>query len=164
MYQYFDLNEDSTVGLHDCRATGIYRRKNLLTFELPKGVWLSGENAHNATGRGFQTGAARVDVKLPPPLVGSEKDDSERDVTCYLLIPKKHGKAVRKEYSLKKLMRKVNEKGRTLEFLSLYRNAYTTVFACQLWWKRKARSREFIIIVNTDEIVYRWNNATPSIQ
>ena len=159
MYQFFDLNEDGTVGLHDCRATGIYRRKNLLTFELPNGLWLSGENAHNESGSGCQTGAARVDVKLPSPLTQSQKYDSERDVTCYLMIPKKHGKAIRKEYSLKKLMRKVNEKGRALEFLSVYRNANTAVFACRLWWKRRARSREFILMVNTDEIIYRWNFA-----
>lgn len=75
-----------------------------------------------------------------------------------MFIPKKHGKATRKEYSLKKLMRKVNEKGRTLEFLYVYRNKNTAVFECQLWWKRRLRSREFMLVINTEEIVFRWNN------
>ena len=158
MYQYFDRNEDETISLHDCRATKIYRCKNLLTFELPKGFWLSGENPHNDSGRGRQTGPSRVDVHLPQPLTENEKNDPERDVTCYLFIPKKHGKAIRKEYSLKKLMRKVNEKGRTLEFLYVYRNKNTAVFECQLWWKRRLRSREFMLVINTEEIVFRWNN------
>lgn len=151
MYKCFDRNASDDISLHDCRATKVFIRKGILSFEFEDGLWISEKNRHNPYGKMVRTDKSRVDFRL---LYG----DTEDDVTFYVFKQKKHGKVIRKQYSLKKLVRKINEKGRQLEFLYAYKGYNSIIFECELWYKKKPYSRECVLIVSTEDVVYRWNN------
>lgn len=151
MYKYFDRNENGDIGLHDCKATKVFIRKDVLSFEFEDGFWISEKNRHNPYSKTLCTDKSRVDFRL---LYG----DAEDDVTFYIFKQKKHGKAIRKQYSLKKLMRKINEKGRRLEFLYAYQGYNSIIFECEIELNKKPYRRECVLIVDTKDVVYRWNN------
>ena len=123
----------------------------MLCFEFEDGFWVSEKNRHNAYGRTLRTDKSRVDFRL---LYG----DSEDDVTFYVFKQKKHGKTIRKQYSLKKLMRKINEKGMRLEFLYAYQGYKSIIFECELEFDKKPYRRECVLIVTAEDVVYRWND------
>lgn len=155
MYKFFDRNENGNISLHDCRATKIYLKKGVLQFEFEDGFSIYDNDRPNGKDRVLDTDQSRMDVRLL-------SDDPACDFTFYVFVPKKHGKVVRKEFSLKKLMRKINEKGRTLEFLYVYQGYDSIVFECELWFKKRPYSRECVMIISTDDVIYRWNNIVAS--
>lgn len=150
MYKYFDRNENDDISLHDCKATKVSLRKDILSFEFADGFWISEKNRHNPYGKLLCTDKSRVDFRLL-------YDDPEENVTFYLFKEKKHGKVIRKQYSLKKLMKKINDKGRELEFLYAYQGYNSIIFECEIWFDKKPYSRECVLIVSTDDMIYRWN-------
>ncbi len=155
MYKFFDRNEEDRISLHDCKAAKMYLKKDILQFEFPDGFCIYHNDRPGGKGRVLTTDESRVDIHLVA-------DDPSWAFTFYVFVPKKHGKVVRKQFSLKKLMRKINEKGRKLEFITAYRNKDTIVFECELWFKKRPYSRECLMILDTDSVIYRWNNVVAS--
>lgn len=150
MYKFFDRNENDDISLHDCKATKISIRKDILSLEFEDGFWVSEHHRHNPYGKLLATDKSRVDFRLL-------YDEPEDNVTFYVFKEKKHGKVIRKQYSLKKLMKKINEKGKELEFLYAYQGYNSIIFECWLWQKKKPYHRECVLILSTDDIIYRWN-------
>ena len=58
-------------------------------------------------------------------------------------------------------MRKINEKGRPLEFLSAYKGGDTVVYECVLWRKKKQSGRECVLVIRNDGTSCRWNELCP---
>ena len=81
MYRCFDRNQNGDITLHDCKATKVFMKKDVLCFEFENGFWVSEKNRHNPYGRTLRTDKSRVDFRL---LYG----DSEDDVTFYLFKQK----------------------------------------------------------------------------
>lgn len=149
MYKNFDRNTGS-IGLHDCRATKVSLKKDVLAFEFEDGFWVGENNPKNPYGKVLGTDASRVDFHL---LYGNVEDD----LTFYAFA-EKNGRTVRKRYSYKKLAKKLNDKGQELEFLYAYTGYNSIIFECELHFKKKPYRRECVMIISTDDVRYRWNN------
>lgn len=153
MYQFIE-NSDKFISLHDCRATGMTVGNRVISFTFADGIYIGKKHPRNTYGKTLRTDEARVDFNLP---VGTP----DENVTCYVFFEKKNGRTVRKRFSVGKLMKKINDKGRKLEFLYAYKGGDTVVYKCMLWKKKKPLGRECILEIRTDGTSYRWNEICP---
>ena len=153
MYQFTE-NSDKFISLHDCRATGMTVGERVVSFTFDDGICIGKKHPRNTYGKALRTDAAQVDFNLP---VGTP----DENVTCYVFYSKKNGKAVRKQFSMEKLMRRINEKGCPLEFLYVCKGGDRVVYECSLKRKKKPGSRECILVIRTDGTSYRWNELCP---
>ena len=153
MYQFTE-NSDKVISLHDCKATGMTVGDRVISFTFPDGVCIGKKHPRNTYGKTLRTDGAQVDFNLP---VGTP----DENVTCYVFYDRKNGKAVRKPFSMEKLMRRINEKGCALEFLYVYKGGDTLVYKCELKRKKKPGTRECILVIRTDGVSFRWNELRP---
>lgn len=153
MYQFIE-NSDKFISLHECRATGMQVGDRVISFTFEDGICIGKKHPRNTYGKTLRTDAAQVEFNLP---VGTP----DENVTCYVFFEKKNGKTIRKKFSMEKLMRKINEKGRPLEFLSAYKGGDTVVYECVLWRKKKQSGRECVLVIRNDGTSCRWNELCP---
>ena len=126
----------------------------MISFHFADGICIGKKHPRNTYGKTLRTDAAQVDFNLP---VGTP----DENVTCYVFYGRKNGKAVRRQYSMEKLARRINENGCPLEFLYAYKGGDSVIFECSLRRKKKPGSRECILVIRTDGTSYRWNELCP---
>ena len=150
----FTEKSDKYISLHDCRATALALNGNELSFTFADGICLGKKHPRNTYGKTLRPGEAQVSFNLP-----AGKPDE--NVTCYVFFEKKNGTTLRKQFSVEKLMRKINEKGRPLKFLHVYRSGNTLIYKCALRRNKKPGSRECQLILRTESVSYSWNDLQP---
>ena len=153
MYQFIE-NSDKFISLHDCQATGMTVGDRVISFTFADGICIGKKHPRNTYGKTLRTDAAQVDFNLP---VGTP----DENVTCYVFYGRKNGKAVRKKFSVEKLMRRINDRKCPLEFLYAYKGGDTMIYECSLKRKKKPGTRECILVIRTDGVSYRWNELCP---
>ena len=129
----------SKVSLHDCTAAQIDLRQGRISFDFPNGFSVGGE----------QTGASRMTLQFSP----------QGQPFCYVFKQKTDVKAVRKEWTAKKLAKKVNG-GCTLEFISCYEylcgKTSFRIYECTLHLNKSPWHKECQIRVAADKELYQW--------
>ena len=153
MYQFIE-NSDKFISLHDCRATGMTVGDRVISFTFADGIYIGKKHPRNTYGKTLRTDGAQVDFNLP---VGTP----DENVTCYVFYGKKNGKAVRKQFSMNQLARRINDRGCPLEFLYAYKGGDSVIYECSLRRKKKPGSRECILVIRTDGTSFRWNEICP---
>ena len=78
------------------------------------------------------------------------------DITVYVFY-RKRNKAIRKEWSADKLLKRINSGKYSLEFLYQYRDFNSRILKCMLVKGKKRYFRECEIIIATDKVTYCWN-------
>ena len=156
-YQHID-ESDFHITLHDCRADTISLSENTLTFHFSDGFWISSEHAHNHLGQTVRTDPAEVRFRL------CEDEMCGDVVKLHVFTEKKHGKAIRKTWNLKKLMKKINSGQYQLEFMYVYKGYLTVLYDCLLWSKKKPWFRECELRIPTEHADFCWNNLLPDRQ
>jgi len=151
MYKHQDTNE-SWVGLHDCSANHAKFRDGMLSFVFPKGIWIMESHEANDTGNVVRSGEAKVRYRLLYP------DD---DVTVYVYKEKGANKTIRKEWTLKKLIQKMDDGECELEFLYQYKCGYGIIVLCVIHSKNKPYFRECELRMLVSDVTYLWNDICP---
>jgi hypothetical protein len=153
MYQFTE-NSDKFISLRDCKATGMTIGDRVISFMFADGFTIGKKHPRNTYGKTLRTGAAQADFNLP---IGTPDENA----VCYVFYEKKNGKALRKQFSLEKLMRRVNDCGCPLKFLSLCKGGDTLIYKCELARKKKSGVRECVLVIRTDGVSFRWNELCP---
>jgi len=147
MYKHCDIN-DEYISLHDCHATNISYENGIIIFAFPKGIWVINEHPCNELGETVRTGMAEVRLRLDSGI--------EDDITVYI-YEKKFKKTIREEWSLSKLMKHINDKHCTLEFLYQYKGYHSMIIECWLWSDKKPYHRECELKLSLKDVTYCWN-------
>lgn len=150
MYKYIQQSADA-VTLHDCIATGIKLESGELSIDFADGIWICKDNLYNDTGITVRTDSANVTVK----------NVCITDVCvrrCFSLFGGIYTKQVTDD--METLIKKVNSKEWTLEFLYEYLHHSNKLFICHITDKR-GKVYECSIELSYTDIEYRWNGLRP---
>lgn len=145
----FIRKDDERISLHDCRATGAKYKHGRLAFFFEKGFWVSGADKGTPSNI-MRTGPSEAVFSL----------ESEDDITIYVFTKKKNGD-IRKEMSLKKLIKKLNKGTHRLEFLYQYKDFGSRIIECWLWFGKKPYHKECEIKLTTKQVSYEWDELLP---
>ena len=147
MYKHCDVSNEY-ISLHDCHATSILYENGVITFIFPDGIRVTNEHLNNELGKTVLTDMAEVKLYLD--------SGSEDDITVYI-FEEKLKKTIREEWKLSKLMKFINEKNCTLEFLYQYKGYNSMIIECCLWSNKKPYHRECELRLSIKEVKYCWN-------
>lgn len=148
MYKHCD-NESTFISLHDCHATKVFFENGILRFVFQDGIWVSKEHSHNMTGKTVRTDVAEVEFFL--------EFGDESDITVYV-FEKKLNQTVRAEWELSRLIKSLNDKKYTLEFLYQYKGYNSMIIECWLWSDKKPYHRECELKLSLTDVKYYWND------
>ncbi|MCM1237257.1 MAG: hypothetical protein NC489_44885 [Ruminococcus flavefaciens] len=138
--------KDEGVSLHDCRAEKILFKDGMLSFYFPEGISV-GKNVGGER-KFFDTDGAWVTFPLLAP------DFIE---TTVYIFTKEDGKVFVEEYDEGELLRLVNEKSYSLEFITEYSGYRVFRFECYLWFDEEPYHKECEIIIAAEKMLCRWN-------
>ena len=150
MNEYINISScDDDFDIHDCKATHIELKDNVLSFTFDDGFWVVKDNPYMDNNL-HKSDKAMITLNL--------LDDEYADNYVIYLLTKKRNKDIRKALRLDELMALVNSEKAELEFLYHYKGFQSYIFECELWLKKKPYSKECVMIVESKGISYHWNN------
>ena len=145
VYTHIDT-DDSVLSLHDCYANRIQFENSILSFYFQNGFWVTPSHRANNSNETVRTDFSQVDYHI---------DD---DVSIYVFRKNIFGKTIRIEWTLKELVRLVNNNTFSLEFLYQYKRYNEELLKCWLHFDKAPYHYECQIEIPTSKVVYRWNN------
>lgn len=147
MYKHYDI-DDKYISLHDCHATNISYDNGVLTFTFDDGIWVVKGHPDNTVDKTVRTDTAAVRFYL--------ESGEEYDVVVHV-FEEMRGNTIRKEWNSKKLIKNINSKKYTLEFLYDYKGYNSVIMDCELWSDKKPYSRECQLKLSIKATEYCWN-------
>ena len=148
-YKHCDTS-DACLSLHDCVASKVSLENGVLSFYFDNGIWICPTHETNDSGEVVRSDAARVDWFL--------QDLSEPSITVYVFTEKRFRRAIRKEWSLEKLLDAINSEKCSLEFLYRYKDDNEEIISCVLGFRKRPFSKECQIQIAFSRVEYRWND------
>lgn len=145
MFNHYDTNEKN-ICLHDCTAKKVKIKNDNLIFYFNDGFWICTQHENNKLNETVRTDKSKVKYHLT----------DINDITVYVFY-RKRNKAIRKEWSVDKLLKRINSGKYSLEFLYQYRDFNSRILKCMLVKGKKRYFRECEIIIATDKVTYCWN-------
>lgn len=145
-YEHSSTDKDR-FSLHDCRSTSAELINDRLIFSIPDGIFFD-----DYSDDWPNTGKAEVEFVIDPI----------RGVSVYLFTQSK-GKTIRKEYTLKQLIKRVNRHKWELEFAYRYEGYEEVLYKCWIWEDHEPWSYECELWIGTKEnTVFRWDSPAVS--
>ena len=86
------------------------------------------------------------------------EDGEDYDVTVYVFEKTFFKKVIRIEWTIQKLLNKINSGKCRLEFLYQYIDGDSRIVECELKLDKKPYRHECIMKISATEVSYYWNN------
>lgn len=148
-FQHRDEN-DKFLTLHDCCADAATLADGVLTFSFSDGFWIIPTHPANNLEQTVRTDASKVEFVL-------EKGEyAALYVYTIKRFPRKQ--TLREEWSVEKLLDKINSGICQLEFLYPFECGNQRIFQCVLHFNRKPFFKEADLEITVQKSTYFWNH------
>ncbi len=148
---FFHCDKDEKhLSLHDCIAEHAYFKNGKLGFEFSDGFWIAPNHPDSNLSNVVKTDFSKVEFTL--------EDGEDYDVTVYVFEKTFFKKVIRIEWTIQKLLNKINSGKCRLEFLYQYIDGDSRIVECELKLDKKPYRHECIMKISATEVSYYWNN------
>ncbi|MBE6038955.1 MAG: hypothetical protein E7218_07150 [Anaerofustis stercorihominis] len=149
MYKYSDKS-DGDFSLHDCHAHKMSLDADILSFVFDDGFYVLPSHPANNTGDVFRTSLSELQLKI--------LDMDIFGIGIYLFVPQNDGRIIREEWEPGNFIDAVNSGTFSLEFVTEYKSYRSRLYKCYVWFDTAPYHYECEIELQTDDILYLWND------
>lgn len=153
MWKYVEFDAYNTISLHDCRADQLWMEGEDLIVSFPDGFWVTPASHHIDHHTSLKTGSSQL--RFIGLGADSVIDHAHLYKTTYLF----HKPVLCRRITLEaeKLMKLVNDREYSLEFLYEFHRSPSRLYQCCLWRRNYIMESDCQLEITAKAIEYRWN-------
>lgn len=146
-YKHVDT-EEKYISLHDCYATKLRTKDNILSAYFGEGFWILDKHEFNDYGKTLKTDSAYVEFHI----------DEFDEIKVYLFKNAFNGETLRVEKNLDSFIKSVNDGVYELEFLYQYLGYNGHIIECVLHSDKEPYHYECQLYIPAHKTLYCWNS------